>query len=194
MGRKGRQKINISLVGTKLFMSKFVTKLIESVKGKQQFRQLIIVDDKEDIDKLQAEITGMEIHNKLIDEKKGTGDKKIILPGVLDLFEESLEGKYKSPYKSMLTYFNLVATLQNVPPNKFKFINHTKERVKEFEFKKGDLRVYGIDIFGGKLIMYCGYKNQQSQDIEKFRSLKKQFLEIYDVQQIENGKRRIDTK
>ena len=42
--------------------------------------------------------------------------------------------------------------------------------------------------------MYCGYKNQQPQDIEKFRSLKRQFLDTYNIKNIENEKRRSDKK
>lgn len=173
-------------------MAKFVIKGIEAVKGRQQFSQLVSVDKAVDTDKLQAEIYKAENTNRLIDENKLDGEKQEILPGVLDLYNDSIEKKYNSSFRGIITYMNLVADLQTVSPKKFKYLPTGKEKIKEFEFKNGDLRVYGIDVFGGKLIMYCGYKNQQPQDIEKFRSLKRQFLDTYNIKNIENEKRRID--
>ena len=50
-------------------MSKFVTKNIQLVEGKQQFKQLIIVEDKVDAAKLQAEIAQKEINGEEVDIK-----------------------------------------------------------------------------------------------------------------------------
>ena len=50
------------------------------------------------------------------------------------------------------------------------------EIVKEYEFKNGDLRVYAIKDFNGKIIILGGYKNTQQTDINRFRSLKAQYL------------------
>lgn len=58
----------------------------------------------------------------------------------------------------------------------FKDVTPPKALVKEYEFKDGDLRVYGISKFGGKVIIMGGYKNRQKKDYRTFRSLKEQYL------------------
>lgn len=173
-------------------MSKFVTKYIESVKGRQQFRQLIVVADDVDIDSLQHEIIIIEDKNNQINKGLIQGEIIQIRDGVLDIYENSIEVKYSSSFKSILIYMNLVADIQTLPNTKFKYLKTAKNEIKEFEFKVGDLRVYGIDIYGGKLILYCGYKNTQSQDIVKFRSLKSQYLESINTKTLRNEKRRIN--
>ena len=57
-----------------------------------------------------------------------------------------------------------------------------KQRVKEYEFKDGALRVYAIAKPEGKIIVMGGYKNRQKKDFKKFRSLKERYLE----QEMEN--------
>ena len=147
-------------------MSKFVTKHISSVKGKQKFKQLIIVPDNEDAKQLQAEI-----------DKQESQQEEIELKGELDIYEESLEKKYSSSFRSMIAIMNRVANLQAVPKEKFRDVTPKKETVAEYEFKFQDLRVLAIKIPNGQLILLGGYKNQQSSDFKKFRSLKKQYLE-----------------
>ena len=71
---------------------------------------------------------------------------------------------------------NEVANIRTLPNTKFKDITPRKENVKEYEFKEGNLRVYAIKKFGGKIIILGGYKNRQKQDLRKFRSLKEQYL------------------
>ena len=44
-------------------------------------------------------------------------------------------------------------------------------------FKAGNLRVYAIANYGGKIIVLGGYKNRQAKDIVAFRSIKKRYLE-----------------
>ena len=179
-------------------MSKFVTKNIEAVKGKQQFRQLIVVADTVDVVKLQSEINSLEERNRLIEEKnliEPAESKVEVMKGVLDLYEDSLETKYVGSFKGILIHMELVANLQNVSPKKFKDITPHKEKVKEFEFKYGDLRVYAIDLPNGKLIMHCGYKNKQEKDIRKFRSQKEQYLKsLEQIKLKENEKGRIAKK
>lgn len=70
-----------------------------------------------------------------------------------------------------------VANLNSVSEEKFKDITPSGDKIKEYEFKSGDLRVYGIKIPNGKLIVLGGFKNQQNSDITKFRSLKIEYLQ-----------------
>ncbi len=147
-------------------MSKFVTKNIQLINGKQQFRQLIIVDDKVDASKLQAVIVQKEIDGQ-----------EIAFEGVLDIYERSLESKYESSFRGIISIMDRVANLKSVPVDKFRDITPDKELVKEYEFKYQDLRVYAIKILNGKLVLLGGFKNQQDGDFSKFRSLKKAYLQ-----------------
>ena len=52
-----------------------------------------------------------------------------------------------------------------------------QNQVKEYEFKSKHLRVYAIQQINGKIIVLGGFKNNQKEDINKFRSLKKQYLD-----------------
>jgi hypothetical protein len=72
---------------------------------------------------------------------------------------------------------NRVANLQSVPKEKFRDVTPHGQSCKEYEFKFGDLRVLSIKITNGQLVLLGGYKNQQSSDFIKFRSLKAQYLE-----------------
>ena len=95
----------------------------------------------------------------------------------LDQFAESLSNpQYCSEFQTILTYMDLVANNQLVPSKKFKEITPSKSQVKEYEFKSDHLRIYAIKKANGKIIMLCGFKNNQKKDISRFRSLKDQFL------------------
>ena len=72
---------------------------------------------------------------------------------------------------------NRVANMESVPETKFKDVTPKREKVKEYEFKYGDLRLYAIKIYEGKLVLLGGFKNQQKKDFGRFRSLKKQFID-----------------
>lgn len=122
-------------------MAKFVLKNIEAVKGKQQFKQLVILDDNEDADKIQKTIFFNEANNNHVE-----------INGVLDDYENNLEAKYKSSFTGIISIMNRVASLQGVPDTKFKDITPKGEAVKEYEFKYQDLRVFAISIFGGSLL------------------------------------------
>ena len=69
-----------------------------------------------------------------------------------------------------------IANLNSLPKNKFRDITPNKELVKEYEFKKGDLRVFAIKTEGGQIVVLGGYKNSQKADIKKFQELKKRYL------------------
>ena len=74
-------------------------------------------------------------------------------------------------------YMNEIANNRTLPKTKFRDVTPQKERIKEYEFKDGNLRVYAISTFGGKIIIMGGYKNRQKKDFSAFRSLKRQYLE-----------------
>ncbi|MBQ9387429.1 MAG: hypothetical protein IJU01_02075 [Lachnospiraceae bacterium] len=104
--------------------------------------------------------------------------EKLIVDGVapFDTFENNLETKYRRNLQKIYFYMNEVANNKTLPITKFKDVTPKKGSVKEYEFKDGDLRVYGISKFGGKIIILGGYKNQQKKDYRTFRSLKELYL------------------
>ena len=153
-------------------MSKFVIKHIDAVKGKQQFKQLVVLPNTEDAEKIQGNILTKEKMKESVENQ-----------GELDIYEASLETRYRSAFISILAIMNRVANLQAVPKDKFRDITPDKSPVTEYEFKCKDLRVYAIKITNGQLIILGGYKNNQPADIKKFRSLKAQYLEYQNKKQ-----------
>ncbi|MEA5139920.1 hypothetical protein [Arcicella rigui] len=98
--------------------------------------------------------------------------------GQLDEFENDLKDTtYWSEFKTLLAYMDFVANNRTLPQTKFKDITPAKELVKEYEFKSKHLRIYAIHQPNGKIVILGGYKNNQKNDINKFRSLKKQYLD-----------------
>lgn len=95
----------------------------------------------------------------------------------LDCYEKSLQRNYQSKFRNILSWMNRVADNHPAPETKFKDITPNSELIKEYEFKNGDLRIYAIKNSNGKIIVLGGYKNSQAQDIVRFRSLKKQYLD-----------------
>lgn len=87
------------------------------------------------------------------------------------------EGSLQKQLTTILARMNHVANQKLLPHNKFKDITPAKERVKEYEIKTADLRVYLIkEQFTGNIIVFAGKKNSQKEDIRKFKSLKKLYL------------------
>lgn len=96
----------------------------------------------------------------------------------LQAFEIALKGStYEGEYNSILTYMDYCSNGQFPPVSKMKEITPKKEVVKEYEFKSKHLRIYAIQQPGSKIVILCGFKNSQDNDISKFRSLKKQYLD-----------------
>jgi len=115
--------------------------------------------------------------------------EKLIVNGdcPFDSFEKNLESKYRRSLEKIYFYMNEVANNKPLPNTKFKDVTPKKEKVKEYEFKDGDLRVYGISSYGGKIIILGGNKNHQKKDFRAFRSLKKQYLKESNI--IENDEK-----
>ena len=104
--------------------------------------------------------------------------EKLLVDGVclFDEFEKNLEKKYKRNLQKIYYYMESVANNMSLPCTKFKDVTPDKETVKEYEFKDGDLRVYAISTYGGKIVVLGGYKNAQKADFRHFRSIKKEYL------------------
>ena len=136
-------------------MDRFAMKKIENITGKQRFEQLVIypvtMQDNINLD---------------------------VVEGVWDKYEKDLEVKYRNAFKGLETVMLRIADLQGMGYHRIKDITPANEYIKEYEFKFQDLRAYGIKIPNGKLIVLAGHKNTQREDIKKFRSLKRRFLEF----------------
>jgi hypothetical protein len=140
-------------------MAKFGLKRITCVKGRQKFYQLTI--------------NGFSDYQVPI--SKDQGDER--QSGMLDLFESSLETRYRKDLVKIYAYMNMVAYNEAVPGTKYHELKREKKDLfPDFEFKSGDLRIYGAKLPGSKVIMLAGFKNRQKADIRKFRSLKTKFF------------------
>jgi putative component of toxin-antitoxin plasmid stabilization module len=153
-------------------MPKFVLKNIDAVRGVQQFKQLVKISDRENEEDIQKHIANVESGRILKDERYDQ------LHGILDDYEKTLQRIYKSSFRGIIAVMNLIAENESLPVNKFRDITPKGELIKEYEIKYKDLRVYAIKIPNGKLIILCGYKNQQSRDISKFRTLKNKIIPL----------------
>jgi len=78
---------------------------------------------------------------------------------------------------TIISRMNDVANLRMLPKTKLRDITPAKEKLKEYEIKTRDLRVYFIKNSIGNIILVSGKKNSQPEDIKKFRSVKKAYVE-----------------
>lgn len=115
---------------------------------------------------------------------------ELVFEGVpqLESFEKKLEAKYQSEFRSIMTIMDLCSNGQLLPQNKMKDITPHKQSIKEYEFKTRHLRIYAIQHPGSKVVVLCGYKNNQTSDIVRFRALKQQLLSEQ-KEQINYGKK-----
>jgi putative component of toxin-antitoxin plasmid stabilization module len=106
--------------------------------------------------------------------------RKLIVDGVCPYDEFCSEvrhdGNLEKQLAGLLNNMNQVAGMNRLPHEKFKDITPKGELIKEFEVKKGDLRVYMIKE-EGHVVIIAGKKNTQQKDIRRFQSLKKQYLD-----------------
>jgi putative component of toxin-antitoxin plasmid stabilization module len=105
--------------------------------------------------------------------------KKLIIDGVCqyDEFCAQIEkdGNLKKQLIGIFSNMNQVAQMKRLPREKFRDITPQKEQIKEFEIKKGDLRVYVIKE-QGHIVVLGGKKSTQVEDIKQFRSIKSRYL------------------
>jgi putative component of toxin-antitoxin plasmid stabilization module len=108
--------------------------------------------------------------------------KKLVIDGVCayDQFCNQIrkEGNLSKQLIGLLNNLNQVANLKRLPKEKFRDITPTKDPIKEFEIKKGDLRLYAFKDEAGHIIVFGGKKSTQNADIGRFRSIKKQYLTL----------------
>ncbi len=98
---------------------------------------------------------------------------------LLDEFENSLEKRYLSEYKTLLRYIEFFGNKERLPEVKFKILKGVGDEIPEYEFRGKHLRIYGIQLPNHKIILYCGLKSEQSRDLIKFRSRKIKILELF---------------
>ncbi|MEX2232315.1 MAG: hypothetical protein WD824_09150 [Cyclobacteriaceae bacterium] len=107
--------------------------------------------------------------------------KKLLINDVCqyDQFFDQIrkEGNLSKQLIGLLNNLNQVANLKRLPKEKFRDITPAKDPVKEFEIKKGDLRLYVFKDEAGHIVVIGGKKSTQDEDIGWFRSIKKQYLE-----------------
>ena len=92
-------------------------------------------------------------------------------------FKMGLDHRYETEVVTLYSYLELVANNHMLPKKKFRDITPNGEIIKEFEVKSEHLRVYGIKTQDGRIIVFWGYKNDQDNDLIKFRSIKAQYLD-----------------
>jgi hypothetical protein len=94
-------------------------------------------------------------------------------------FEQEISERkqYENEIASIYSLIEDVANNKLLPKTKFRDITITKkDKIKEYEFKTRNLRVYTIKSSEGKIIIIGGYKNNQKKDIKKFRKIKTEFI------------------
>jgi putative component of toxin-antitoxin plasmid stabilization module len=105
--------------------------------------------------------------------------RKLTVNGVcpFDVFCEEIkeEGNLEKQLIGLFNNMDQVANLNRLPETKFRDVTPRGESIKEFEIKKGDLRIYVIKE-EGHIVVLGGKKNRQEKDFRLFRSLKKQYL------------------
>ena len=116
-----------------------------------------------------------------IQEVRGTiRFKKLIVDGACaydDFCKQiKVDGNLHKQLVGIVNNMNQVANLKRLPKEKFRDITPSKDPIKEFEIKKGDLRFYFIKE-DGHIVVLAGKKGTQHEDISQFRSIKKRYLE-----------------
>ncbi len=70
-----------------------------------------------------------------------------------------------------------MADLKTIPVTKFRDITPKKDNIKEYEIKTHHLRVYIFhEKIKGRIIVCCGKKGTQKEDIKHFRRIKKEYF------------------
>jgi hypothetical protein len=85
--------------------------------------------------------------------------------------------KGASKVASLYAIIKDYADCKSLPDTKFRFLHSSaNEKVKEIEFKKDDIRIYGVKKDNGAILILGGYKNRQKKDLRTFRSLKEKYI------------------
>ncbi len=88
----------------------------------------------------------------------------------LDEFERNLPSKYESQKESMYMIMQRMSEIK--PLNEYDYKPRKDLHENALEFKTRHLRYYGMKVEGtGKVIVLCGYKNDQKKDERKIKKL-----------------------
>jgi hypothetical protein len=85
--------------------------------------------------------------------------------------------QYLEELNSIYLYIDYVSRGEKVPDSKFKELKRDKkDKIKDYEFRSRNLRVYVIKDSLGKVIVLGGYKSNQTSDLKRLRRIKKEYL------------------
>jgi len=101
----------------------------------------------------------------------------LLIDGIdqFDHFEDGLESKYDSSFRSIGAVINQISENPRAPNRKTRKIHGVN---KATEIKKGDLRSYYLAIKEHDLVICLGgYKKNQKKDITRLKSLEKQITQ-----------------
>ena len=95
-----------------------------------------------------------------------------------DSFETELKGTdYEIEYAQLTSWLDYYCKTGIIANGRLKELQRNKkDPIKEFEFRTTNLRFYAIQGVTGKIIILCGYKKNQKEELKKFRALKKQIF------------------
>lgn len=118
----------------------------------------------------------------VIEEIKGRSKiYKLLVDGEcsFDEFEKEIEneGNLKSELTTIQARLYEIADGKSLPETKFRDITPHKEKNKEYEIKTHHLRIYLFhEKYTGHIIVWCGKKGTQKEDIKHFRKIKKEYF------------------
>jgi hypothetical protein len=87
------------------------------------------------------------------------------------------EGTYMPELDRIQSIMQQVSDLKYPPSNKFKNITRKKDKIKSYEIRTRNLRVYLFKDTIGNIIVTGGKKTSQESDIRYFRNLMIEYLE-----------------
>lgn len=110
--------------------------------------------------------------------------------GQLDVFEASLKGTtFLCEFPTIIRYIEHFSN-GNSAGGRLKYLTNSDDNVTEYEFITKHLRIYAIQQPGRKIIICGGIKKKadSSDNIEKFRLVKKDFLNSIKTQKNDKGR------
>ncbi len=109
----------------------------------------------------------------------------------LDAFEANLEAKDQNDLNRIYSIMEEIGSGVNLPKTMFRPLKN--KHPDAFEVKTGDLRIYGLHLKKtGKIIVLCGNKDSQHEDLDALPDKIKEFLNHIKTQ--DNGKKKSNKK
>ena len=113
----------------------------------------------------------------------GNGQFKILqleIDGVkqVDKFGLELKGtQYEDEYQTLLGWMEYYTKTGDIGNGRLKEIKRGKSnKIKEYEFRSTNLRLYAVQGDTGKIIILCGYKKEQTSDLKYITLLKREIF------------------